>query len=74
MASMGTDEMQQLLRLSAPERLELAEQLWESVASEAESANLSVEEKKFLDSQLAEYRANPEDTVSWSTVKKSLGL
>jgi len=74
MVCMGTDEVHQLLRLSASERLELAEQLWESVASEAESASLSVEEKKFLHTQLAEYRANPEDTVSWSSVKKSLGL
>lgn len=66
--------MQHLLRLSAPERLQLAEQLWESVATEAESANLSATEKEFLVAQLAEYRANPEDTVPWSSVKKTLGL
>lgn len=71
---MGTDDLQQLLNLSAAERLRLAEQLWNSVSDEIESSPLTAEERAFVDAQLAEYRANPDDTVSWESVKKSLGL
>jgi len=71
---MGSSDLQALLALSVAERIELAEDLWESVAREAENQPLKSHELAEIREGLAEHLANPNDVVPWSEVKKSLGL
>jgi putative addiction module component (TIGR02574 family) len=71
---MGTADLQALFALSPAERIELAEDLWDSVAQEAAGQPLKAHEIAEIDKRLAEHRANPQDVVPWGTVKANLGL
>ncbi|MFC5696933.1 addiction module protein [Pseudomonas sp. GCM10022186] len=63
----------ELLKLSPAERIQLAEDLWDSVAAHPESLpTLSEEERREIDRRLAEHDAAPETAVSWEEVRKRL--
>ena len=61
--------MADVLALSVPERIQLAADIWDSVASVPESVALTDPEKKELDRRLAAYRADPEGGSPWEQVK-----
>ena len=69
---MGKSDLQALLALSPAERIELAEDLWDSVAIEAAAQPLKTHEIAELEKRLVEHQANPQDVVPWSTVKAHL--
>ena len=71
---MRTAELQVLFALSPAERIELAEELWDSVALEAAGQPLKDYEIAEIEKRLAEHRANPEAVVPWDTVRENLGL
>ena len=71
---MGNNDIAELLKLDAPERLAVAEKLWASVSTEYESAPPSDVEIAFVNSRLDGYLTNPQDTVPWAQVKKELGF
>ncbi|MBS78296.1 putative addiction module component, TIGR02574 family [Variovorax sp. PDC80] len=56
------------------ERIELAEELWDSVARDAESQRLSAREQEEVARRRAEHRADPQAVVPWDQVKASLKL
>ena len=56
-------------RLSAEERREVAEKLWESVAAELESLPLSAELRTELERRLALADADPGCGVPWETIR-----
>jgi putative addiction module component (TIGR02574 family) len=47
-------------RLNIPERLELIEEIWESIADEADRVVLSEAQKQRLEEQLDAFYVNPE--------------
>ena len=49
----------EMLSLSVAERIELVEDIWDSIAEAPESLLLTEEEKKILDSRLDSYHKNP---------------
>ena len=69
---MGTSDLQAIFALSPAERIELAEDLWDSVALEAAGQPLKAHEIAEIEKRLAEHAANPQDVVPWSTVKATL--
>lgn len=71
---MGTNDISELLKLAASERLAIADRLWTSVAEEAEADPATKAELEFINRRLDAYLKNPEDVVSWAAVKKDLGL
>jgi putative addiction module component (TIGR02574 family) len=71
---MGSSDLQALFSLSPAERIELAEDLWDSVALEAAAQPLKTHELAEIQKRLAEHAANPHDVVSWSTVKANLQI
>ena len=71
---MGKSELPALLALSAAERIELAEDLWDSVALEEAAQPLKTHEIAEIEKRLAEHEANPQDVVPWSAVKAHLQL
>jgi len=58
--------------LSVPERLDLVEDIWDSIAQDAESLELTPEERAELDRRLAEHERDPSSAIPWETVKDEL--
>jgi putative addiction module component (TIGR02574 family) len=58
-----------LLNLSVTERIQLAEDLWDSVAAHPEQVATSEEQLAELERRLAELDKNPEAGESWDVVK-----
>jgi putative addiction module component (TIGR02574 family) len=74
-SKMGSSDLQLALSsLSVAERIELAEELWDSVAREAESQGLTEREQGEIALRRAEHRADPQAVVPWDQVKTSLKL
>ena len=62
----------ELFRLTLPERLQLVEDLWDSIAVEAESLPLSDWQKAELERRAAEYRENPGVAGTWEEAKQRI--
>jgi putative addiction module component (TIGR02574 family) len=60
--------------LSIAERLQLVEDLWDSIAREATTASLPLTEKEkaLLDERLADLERDPEAGSSWEEVKANI--
>jgi putative addiction module component (TIGR02574 family) len=61
-----------LLQLSVSERIQLAQDLWDSVATVPEALSLTEEQKKELDLRLDAYRKNPDAGSPWELVRERL--
>jgi putative addiction module component (TIGR02574 family) len=67
-----TDPISDILRLSVAERIQLVEDIWDSIAVEPDALTLSEEQREELDRRLADQEANPGVGRSWSEVKTRL--
>jgi len=63
---------EQLFRLSAAERLELVEELWDSIADEDQALELTPDQREDLDRRLAEADADPAGGSSWEEVRERI--
>jgi putative addiction module component (TIGR02574 family) len=61
----------ELMKLTADERLELVQDLWDSIGSEA-LAPLTDEEKEELERRLEEHRRDPSTAITWEELKADL--
>jgi len=64
------DLRSQLASLSAAEKAELLDAVWESLESDAQL--LDEAQKAELDSRIARHEQNPSDVVSWEKVRSGL--
>ena len=71
---MGSNQLAELLKLDASERLSIAEELWASVSADDELAEPSNGEIAFVKARLESYLKNPNDTVPWTKIREELGL
>jgi len=55
--------------LSTPERILLAEQLWDSVRDKSDEIEITPEQIKLLESRLSALEADGEPGDSWNNVK-----
>ena len=60
------------LDLSIPERIQLVEDIWDTIAAKADSIELTEEEKKIIDTRLEKYHQNPELGSPWEDVYKRI--
>ncbi|MCC5644370.1 addiction module protein [Nostoc sp. CHAB 5824] len=58
--------------LSIAERIQLAEDLWDSILEQQEELPLSSRQQQELDQRLENYKKNPTTGSSWKEVKKRL--
>lgn len=58
-----------MMKLSVAERIELVEDLWDSIAEFPESVDLSEEDKALLSSRLESYHKDPNVGSPWNDVK-----
>lgn len=56
-------------RLSVEDRLQLVEEIWDSIAASPELAPLTEAQKQDLDRRVADLEANPENVVTWDEIK-----
>jgi putative addiction module component (TIGR02574 family) len=66
---MARPTVSDLLHLSVAERIQLAEDLWDSVAARPEQVATTDEQLAELEGRLAELDENPEAGESWDIVK-----
>ena len=60
--------------LSISERIQLAEDLWDSILTTLDTIPLSEAQKQELDRRLELHRQNPNLGSTWEEVKQCLGL
>ena len=65
-----------IAQLSISERIQLAEDLWDSIVAENKTDEfpLSEDQKQELDRRLEMYRQNPSQGSTWEEVKQKLGF
>lgn len=61
-----------LFQLTVAERIQLAEDLWDSVAAQPEQIELTPDLIAELDERLVSYKQHPDDVVSWDDVRQRL--
>ena len=60
------------LELSLPERIQLVEDIWDTIAEEADSLELTEDEKRIIDERLDAYHKNPDLGSPWNEVFKRI--
>lgn len=60
------------LTLSIPERIQLVEDIWDTIAAEAQSIELTEEEKRLIDVRLEAYHRHPDLGSPWEDVYKRI--
>jgi putative addiction module component (TIGR02574 family) len=61
-----------VMELSVAERIELVEDVWDTISEVPESVELTQEQKQLLDERLQAYHRNPTAGSPWEEVKKRL--
>lgn len=61
-----------ILTLSIPERIQLVEDIWDTIAAEAQSIELTEDEKRIIDERLEAYHRNPDLGSPWEDVYKRI--
>ena len=69
---MGSFAKKDILDLSVSERIQLVEDIWDSIAQVPESVSLSDEEKAEIDQRLDAYHQDPNSGSPWSQVRKRI--
>lgn len=69
---MSTISVADLLHLSVAERLQLVEDLWDSIASQPEAFELTDPQWQEIERRLAEHRADPDSAIPWEEAQARL--
>ena len=65
---MNANLLKEILDLSPAERIQLVQDIWDSISEFPGTSELSDEQKIELDSRLAELESNPQIGLSWEEV------
>jgi putative addiction module component (TIGR02574 family) len=63
--------LKELLELTPEERIELAEELWDSIEPR-DMPPLTADQKEEIERRLAEHRRDPSTAITWEEVKARL--
>jgi putative addiction module component (TIGR02574 family) len=69
---MNTLTKADVLSLSVPERIQLVEDIWDSIAEAPEAISLTEEQKAELDRRLDAYHRNPKEGSPWAVVRERI--
>ena len=61
-----------VLRLSVPERIQLVEDIWDTIVELPEEVGLTGAQKAELDRRLEAYHKNPEEGSPWALVRERI--
>jgi putative addiction module component (TIGR02574 family) len=65
-------QLSDILQLTIAERIQLAEDIWDSVAAFPEAIPLTDAQKEELDRRLQAYAQNPNEGISWDELRDKL--
>ncbi len=65
-------QLSDILQLSVAERIQLVEDIWDSIVQIPEAVQLTEEQRVELDRRLESYQANPSEGISWNELKEKL--
>ncbi len=60
------------LALSIPERIQLVEDIWDTIHIKTDTIELTENEKKLIDKRLESYHQNPDLGIPWDKVLKNI--
>jgi putative addiction module component (TIGR02574 family) len=60
------------LDMSVAERMQLAQDIWDSIASEPAAVPMSVAEREEIERRVEERTSNPGPTIPWEQVKRQV--
>jgi putative addiction module component (TIGR02574 family) len=66
---MGKVSLTDVLQLSVAERIQLAEDIWDSLAEIPRPVVLTDLQREELDRRLDDYHQHPQDGISWDSLK-----
>ncbi|MDO3377555.1 addiction module protein [Geoalkalibacter halelectricus] len=69
---MGRLAREDILELSVAERIQLVEDIWDSIASVPDAIQLSEAQKVELDKRLDDYHADPAKGSPWDVVRERI--
>ena len=69
---MATPTLTDILELSIAERIQLVEDIWDSIEAVPERIDLTAAQSRELDRRLEAYRKQPESSVPWAEVKQRI--
>jgi putative addiction module component (TIGR02574 family) len=69
---MGKVSLADVLQLSVSERIQLVEDIWDSVAAVPQPLQLTEDQREELDRRLEDYHRHPHDGTPWETVKNRI--
>jgi len=67
-----TSLLTDILQLSVAERIQLAEDIWDSVANVPEAVTLTEAQRRELDRRLADYERDPSEGLPWEVVRERM--
>jgi putative addiction module component (TIGR02574 family) len=67
-----TESRLDFAHLTVAERIQLVEDLWDSIADAPEVLELTDAQRAELDRRLEAHRRNPDDVISWETLRREL--
>jgi len=70
--SMGSVSLSEVLEMDVPERIKLAQAIWDSIAEVPEAVPLSEADRAEIDRRLEAYYRDPKAGKPWSEVKTKL--
>ena len=56
--------------LSTSEKIEYVQRLWERIAEESDSVELTEAQRAELDRRMEAHRKNPDDAVAWADIRE----
>ena len=65
-------QLSDILQMSVAERIQLVEDIWDSIAAVPEALTLTEAERAELDRRLAAYAQNPTEGISWDELKEKV--
>ena len=69
---MMSTQLSEILQMSIEERIQLVEDIWDSVAAFPEAVPMTDAQRQELDRRLEAYAQNPNDGISWDELKDKL--
>ena len=70
--SMKTSVRREIFEMSPSERLQLVEELWDSIAAESAAVPVTPEQRQELDRRLTDFERNPDSGDTWDNVKSRI--
>ena len=65
-------QLTDILQMSVSERIQLAEDIWDSIAAVPEALPLTEAERQELDRRLEAYARNPDEGIPWDELRENV--